>query len=53
MSDDIRTNPMIVRMREGIQKIRPLVASEDAQISQKKVKEVFTLSEDLLKGLSR
>ena len=36
MSGDIRTNPIIVRMREGIQKIRPLVASEDAQISQKR-----------------
>jgi flagellar biosynthesis regulator FlaF len=53
MSDDVRTKPMIVRMREGIQKIRPLVASEDSQISQKKVKEISTVSKDLLKGLSR
>ena len=34
MSNDLRTNPMIVKMREGIQKIRPLVVSEDAQISR-------------------
>jgi flagellar biosynthesis regulator FlaF len=53
MSDDIRTKPMIVRMREGIQKIRPLVASDNPQISQKKVKEISTVSEDLLKRLSR
>lgn len=53
MSDGVRTKPMIVRMREGIQKIRPLVASEDFQISQEKVKEISTVSEDLLKGLSR
>lgn len=53
MSDDIRTNPMVVRMREGIQKIRPLVASEDVQISQKKVKEISIVSEELLKGLGR
>jgi flagellar biosynthesis regulator FlaF len=53
MSDDVRTKPMIVRMRQGIQKIRPLVASEDFQISQEKVKEISAVSEDLLKGLSR
>ena len=53
MSDDVRTKPMIVRVRQGIQKIRPLVASEDFQISQEKVKEISTVSEDLLKGLNR
>jgi flagellar biosynthesis regulator FlaF len=53
MSDDIRTNRMVVRMREGIEKIRPLVASEDTQISQKKVKEISIVSEELLKGLGR
>ena len=53
MSDDIRANPMIMRMLEGIQKIRPLVASEDPQISQKNVKEISSVSEELLKSLSR
>lgn len=53
MSDDIRTNPMIVRMREGIQKVRPLIATEDSQISQKNVKEISAASKELLKGLSR
>jgi len=53
MSHDVRTKPMIVRMREGIQKIRPLVTSEDFQISQEKVKEISTVSKNLLKGLSR
>jgi hypothetical protein len=53
MSDDIRTKRMIVRMREGIQKIRPLVTAEEPQISLEKVKEISTVSKDLLKGLSR
>ena len=53
MSDDIRTNPMIVRMRADIQKIRPLLASEDRQISKQDIKEISTVSEDLLKGFSR
>ena len=52
MSGDIRINPITVRMREGIRKIRLLLASDDAQISQKKVKEIATVSEGLLKGLS-
>jgi flagellar biosynthesis regulator FlaF len=53
ISDGVRTKSMIGRMREGIQKIRPLVASEDFQISQEKVKEISNVSEELLKGLSR
>jgi hypothetical protein len=53
MSEDVRTKPIIVRMREGIQKIRPLVASDNSQISRKRVKEISTVSEELLKGLSR
>ena len=53
MSDDMRTNPIIVRMREGIQKIRLLFPHEDAQITQKAVQEISTVSEKLLKGLSR
>ncbi len=53
MSDDVRTKPTIVRMREGIQKIRPLVASEDLQISQEKVREISNVSKELLKSLSR
>ena len=53
MSGDIRANPMIVRMREGMQKIRPLLASENVQISKQKVREISTISEDLLKDLGR
>jgi flagellar biosynthesis regulator FlaF len=51
MSGDMRTKPILARMREGLQKIRLLLASEDTQISQKKVKEIAAISEDLLKGL--
>ena len=53
MSDDMRTNPIIVSMREAIRKIRRLLPREDAQISQKTVKEISTVSEKLLKGLNR
>jgi hypothetical protein len=53
MSDDVRTKPMIVKMHEGIQKIRPLVASDNPQISQEKVTEISTVSKKLLKRLSR
>ena len=51
MSGNIRIDPIIVRMRDGIRKIRLLLASDDAQISQKKVKEIATVSGELLKGL--
>lgn len=53
MSDDIRTNQMVAKMRVGMQKIRPLIASEGAPISQEKVKEISTVSKELLKGLGR
>lgn len=53
MRNEIRTNPMIVRMRDGIRKVRPLLLSEDTQISQEKVRELSVISAELLKGLSR
>jgi hypothetical protein len=53
MSNDMQTNPVIVAMREGTQKIRLLLPDEDAQISQKTVKEISTISEKLFKSLSR
>jgi len=43
-SDDMRTNPTIVRMRHGIRKIRPLITSQDTQISEKEVEEISTIS---------
>ena len=53
MSNRMRTNRMVVRIRDGMQKIRPLIASGDAQISQEKVKEISVVSEDLVKGIGR
>jgi len=50
-SDDMRTNPTIVRMRHGIRKIRPLITSQDTQISEKEVEEISTISAELLKTL--
>lgn len=52
MSDNIRTNPIIVRMREGIQNTRPLIAPA-APISQEKAKEISTISRKLIKDLIR
>lgn len=52
MGDNIRTNPIIVRVREGIQKARPLVAP-DAPISQEKAKEISTISRKLIQDLIR
>jgi hypothetical protein len=53
MSGDIRANPMMIRMREGMEKIRPVLESGNGQISKEKVKEISTISEDLLKDLGR
>jgi hypothetical protein len=53
MNNDLRTNPMIVRMREAIQKIRPLIAPKDAQISAESVRKIAAVSGDLLRTLNR
>lgn len=53
MRDDTRNDSMIIRMHEGIQKIRPLITSQDTQISQETVKEISAISRDLLRGLGR
>ena len=51
MSGNMRTKPILIRMREGLQKIRLLLTSEDGQVSQEKVKEISAVSEKLLKSL--
>jgi hypothetical protein len=51
MSGGMRTKPILVKMRDGLQKIRLLLASEDAQLSQKRVKEIAAISKELLKSL--
>ncbi|MEY2536319.1 MAG: hypothetical protein QOG67_59 [Verrucomicrobiota bacterium] len=53
MSDDIKTNPIIVRVRDGTQKIRPLIAPEHVPISQNDVREIFLISEAILKHFKR
>jgi len=53
MSDDIRTNRVVAKMRDGMQQVRPLIASKGAPISQAKVKEISTVSKELLKSLGR
>ena len=53
MSGKGQTDPVIARMREGIQRVRLQLGSEDAQISRKKVKEISALSSQLIKSLAR
>ena len=52
MSDEMRSLPIIDQLREGIRKVRTVLASDDAQISAQKLKEISTLAEALLQGLS-
>ena len=53
MDSDISTNPAVVRMREGIRKVRPLIASEDPQISRKTVKQISGIAGNLIKSITR
>jgi len=53
MSNDLRADPMIVRTRQAIQKIRPLITTKDAPISAENVRKIATISGDLLKTLNR
>ncbi len=51
LSGDVQTNRTVVRMRDGIARIRPLAAPDDAQVSERNVREILVVSEKLLKDL--
>ena len=53
MDSEISTNPAVVRMREGIRKVRPLIASEEPRISRKAVKQISGISGNLIKSITR
>ena len=53
MDSDISTSPAVVRMREGIRKVRPLIASEESRISRKTVKQISAISGNLIKSITR
>jgi flagellar biosynthesis regulator FlaF len=53
MSGDVKGDPIVVGMEEGIQKVRRLVSSGDSRISQEEVQEISRALAELLKGLNR
>jgi flagellar biosynthesis regulator FlaF len=52
MKNKMRTNPVVMRMRDGIRKVQRALAG-DAPISPEKVKEISTISAGLLEGIHR
>jgi flagellar biosynthesis regulator FlaF len=53
MTGDVRENPAVVKMRDGMRRVRPLIASEKSQISQITVKEMAAIFRECLRSLSR
>ena len=53
MDSDIAADPVVVRMREGIHKVRPLIAPEESRISRKTVKQIAGISGSLIKSITR
>jgi hypothetical protein len=49
---DIGIKPIVVRMREGLRRMRTVVASDDAPVPQQKVPEIASIASDLLKSLA-
>lgn len=52
MRGDLKTKPLLVRMREGIQKVRSLLGSGDEPIQRETVGQIANVAEELLKSLS-
>jgi hypothetical protein len=52
MRSEIRANPIIGRMQDGIRKIRQLVVNGDARISEKTIKEISVICEELVKAIN-
>ncbi len=53
MNVGLRTNPTVVRMGAGLQKVRHMLGSGDAPVSQKKAAEVSGVLGELVKSLNR
>jgi hypothetical protein len=52
MRAEMRTKPIPVKMGQGIQRIRTLLASDDGPIRKQMVEEIANVAEELLKSLS-
>ena len=53
MSEEIRANPNVVRMRASIPKIRQLMMADEARISKETGKKIWTIADSLIKDLGR
>jgi hypothetical protein len=53
MKSDVRENSTVVKMRDGVRRVRPLIASEKSQISQITVKEMAAIFRECLRSLTR
>lgn len=51
MSGDLKSRPLLVRMREGIQKVRSLLGARDAPIKKETVGQVAKVADELLTQL--
>ena len=52
MPSDVQNKPILVSMRNGIQRIRTLLTSDDGPIRKQMVEKIAHIAEELLKGLS-
>ena len=52
MRGDIGTRPIVVRMREGLRRVRALLASDEGSIRKQTVEEIANVAKDLLKELA-
>jgi hypothetical protein len=53
MSSEIRTNPLIGRMQDGIREIRPLVVDGDVRISKNAIQKISVICEKLVNAINR
>lgn len=53
MSDKVTSNRVIAKIREGMVKTKPRIASTRASISQQEVEEISSISHELIKNLGR
>ena len=52
MRGDIGTKPVVVRMRDGLRRMRALLASDGGSIPKQKVAEIASIARDLLKDIA-
>ena len=51
MNREVRSRALVARMQEGIRRIRPLVRSDGARLSEKTVKEIGAITKELVEEI--